>query len=340
MPYDDSLTSFQDIEQPWGSILVGNGASRAISASFAYDSLYDTACSSAISNPLAAHEQQIFDALETKNFEQVLSALTTAILVNNAYNKNIDEILASYNHIRQALVDTVHAVHVPFADVANETLLGIRTALLNYEFVYSTNYDLLLYWAVMQDPSPFRDYFFSGTVFDISNVEVWQKSTKLLFLHGALHLYKTRTGGTLKRSAGLFGNLLDDFGTPIADFEGANPLFVTEGTSNDKLRSIYTSDYLSFAYGTFVHNSGPLVIFGQDLAPQHDQHLISAIKGSRNRTLGIAIHPASTTSVAIKKAEWFTKFHNFELHFFDSTTHPLGQAVSPLLAAAVVHPSA
>lgn len=323
--FDDGLVAFDDIKQAWSGIIVGNGASRAIADTFAYASLYEQACSTKITNPLAAHEQGIFEALGTRNFEQVLSALGTTRLVSNAFGHPIPTLEESYERIRIALVEAVHDIHIPHAQIPEEILLKIRAALLSYDYVYSTNYDLLIYWAVMQGPAEFRDYFFSGSIFDIGNTEVWQKSTKLLFLHGGLHLYRTRAGQTYKRTSGQWGNLLDDFGTPIPEQDGAVPLFITEGNSIDKLRSIYTSDYLSFAYTQFSRHSGPLVIFGHTLDEQFDHHLVNAIRGSKNRVLGIGIHPNTAGhSVSQLKALWFAKFHNFELNFFDSSTHPLG----------------
>lgn len=328
MAFDNSLAAFPDIKQQWNGILVGNGASRAVADSFAYSSLYDTASGTGIAHPLQAHEQSIFAALKTKNFEQVLSALGISTMVGHAFGIDVAEIETSYDRIRAALVEAVHAVHVPHASVPIETLTAVRVALLTYDFVYSTNYDLLIYWSIMENPAEFRDYFFSGMHFDIGNTEVWSKATKVLYLHGGLHLYRTYNGATVKRQAGAWGNLLDDFGSPIPDVPEAVPLFISEGASADKLRSIFTSDYLAFAYNQFSRQSGPLVIFGQSLEEQYDQHLISAIQGGSNRILGVGIHPASlgAKSVAEIKAHWFTKFPNFELHFFDSTTHPLGNA--------------
>ena len=323
--FDDALLNFSEIDKDWNGIIVGNGASRAVADSFAYTSLYDKACSDGIQDPLTVSDQNVFGALGTRNFEQVLSALSTGQLVNGAFGLPTDELEQAYDRIRTSLVEAVHAVHIPHASVPDDRLQKIRQALLDYEFVYSTNYDLLIYWSVMQDPTGFRDYFFSGTVFDVGNTEVWSKSTKILFLHGGLHLYRTRLGQTLKRTAGAFGNLLEDFATPITGYEGAVPLFISEGNSTEKLRSIYTSDYLSFAYGELSRHSGPLVIFGQSLDSQFDRHLTVAIRGTTPKVLGIGIYPpADGTSVADLKASWAAKFSKDELLFFDSTTHPLG----------------
>jgi hypothetical protein len=326
MPFDDDLESFTALTEPWSGILIGNGASQVVSQRFRYASLFDRAASTAVAHALTDPDKQIFNQLGTKNFEQVLWGLRTARIVAQAFGNDHAHIDAAYDRIRTSLVEAVHSVHIPWASVPAATLQAIRAALLKYDYVYSTNYDLLLYWAIMQDPSGFKDWFF-GPIFDIGNTEIWDKATKVLFLHGALHLYRTNEGRTYKRAAGEFGNLLQDFGTPIPDSPEAVPLFVTEGTSADKLRSIFTSDYLSFAYTSLSRHDGPIVIFGQSLEEQFDKHIIDAIRGSRPRVVGIGIYPATATAerpIRAIKAEWQGKLPPFDLRFFDSTTHPLG----------------
>src|SRR5262249_62242669 len=99
-------------------------------------------------------------------------------------------------------------------------------------------------------------------------------ATKVIFLHGALHLYKNRAGRTFKKLAGDDGNLLDLF-----DVRGdAIPLFISEGRSRDKLSAITRNDYLSFAYERFSKHRGSLVVFGHSLTPEFDQHLLDAMR--------------------------------------------------------------
>jgi hypothetical protein len=137
--------------------------------------------------------------------------------------------------------------------------LAIRNSLLTYETVFSTNYDLLLYWAIMADhPGLFRDYFWS-TVFDSSNTKVWGTATRILYLHGALHLYYGTDGQTYKERAETDVNLLDLFGRR-AD---AVPLCVTEGTAQEKLSVIARSDYLSFAFQQLGSATGPMVLLAR-----------------------------------------------------------------------------
>lgn len=219
-------------------------------------------------------------------------------------------------------VEAVKSVHIPWANIPEDNLRAIKQALLPYEFVYSTNYDLILYWSIMIDePLGFTDYFFAPR-FDLGNTEIWAKATKVLFLHGGLHLYRELSGQTIKRKAQPWQNLLDLFGTPIEP--PAVPLFISEGTSRDKLNSIYRSDYLSFAYSQFARHRGPLVIFGQSLNAEFDGHLIDAIRKSDANILAISLLPGA--GVPTRKARFYGAFPNMDVYFFDATTHPLGAA--------------
>lgn len=324
------LVLWQELhEQGWNGILIGNGASRAVWQRFAYGSLLEKAKSNEIEHPLTVADLRLFDGLATENFERVMAALATAILVNRSYEVDAQLLRTKYDDIRNALVEAVHAVHVPWALVSPEVRIGIRTELLKYNVVYSTNYDLLVYWAVMEGGAVgFKDYFWNAGMFSLDNTDVWDKSTVVLYLHGGLHLSKLTTGQTMKRVAG-FVNLLDSFGM---DQEGATPLFVSEGNSEDKRRSIYNSDYLAFAYNEFVHNKGPLVIFGHSLGAG-DGHLISAIRQQSTKRIAISIMPGDEHQIVDAKAHYRHYLPEFELLFFDARTHPLGSPTLQVEAA-------
>jgi hypothetical protein len=324
------LLTWQELqEQGWNGILIGNGTSRAVWQKFAYGSLLEIAKSNEIEHPLTAADLRVFDELATENFERVMAALATAILVNRSYEVDAQLLATKYGDIRNALVEAVHAVHVPWALVSPEIRVGMRTELLKYNVVYSTNYDLLVYWAVMEGGATgFKDYFWNAGMFSLDNTEVWDKSTVVLYLHGGLHLSKLMTGQTMKRVAG-FVNLLDSFGM---DEQGATPLFVSEGTSEDKRRSIYNSDYLAFAYNEFVHHKGPLVIFGHSLGAG-DGHLISAIRQQSTKRIAISVMPGDEHQIVDAKAHYIGYLPEFELLFFDARTHPLGSPTLRVEAA-------
>ncbi len=109
---DSSLPDYTDIQGPWTGILIGNGASRAVSSKFAYTSLYDVAVSGSIENALTAEDQALFDTMHTRNFEQVLSTLATATFVNKHLGIATQPVQDVYDRIRLALVESVRSVHI------------------------------------------------------------------------------------------------------------------------------------------------------------------------------------------------------------------------------------
>jgi Domain of unknown function (DUF4917) len=311
----------------WAGILLGNGASLAIWTGFACKSLYGMACSDATDRPLPHDDQAIFEALETTNFEGVLAGLRTTALINDAVGTDPTVALDHYDAIRASLVAAVQAVHVPWLAIPAETLEHIKRALCVFQFVFTTNYDLIAYWAAMSEaPGDMPDYFWarekSCVIFDPLNTEVWNKATKLVFLHGGLHLLHLADGRTAKRVAPPGRNFLEIFGEPDDGNPGAVPLFVSEGTAEDKMSAIRRSEYLRFALAQFAGFDGPLVIFGHSLSEQ-DRHLVDLVSTSR-RPISISMRQSEPEVIAAQKNELRGRLHDDKLLFFDASTHPLG----------------
>lgn len=150
---DESLAKWEELSDiPWTGMLVGNGASCAVWNRFRYTSLFEQSRSVAVADALSADAVRIFEKLQTTNFELVLSALRTTSLVIEAMQQDPATINALYTTTQKALVGAVNSVHVPWQSVPEATLQSIKAAIVPYDFVYSTNYDLLLYWAVMIGP--------------------------------------------------------------------------------------------------------------------------------------------------------------------------------------------
>lgn len=322
MPFTPELRGWPEVAEAedWGVLLLGNGASQAVWSGFSYPSLYQVARDRNREHPLGPEDQALFAALDnTRNFEGVLAALDVSRRVMGALAIDASEVEARYQSVKSSLVEAVHAVHVAWRSVDEDILHTIRSGLLDYEYVFSTNYDLLVYWSMMVgEASRFRDYFWGG-VFDSGNTEVWGKATKVLYLHGGLHLYRSDAGATFKDRAGTFENLLDRFGT----VPQSTPLFVSEGTAEEKQSAIRRSDYLSFALQRFSTRKAPLVIFGHGLG-ESDQHLVDAVNRHRGRKIAYSVFPSSDADVVQAKARVTGRFPYAEITFFDSTTHALG----------------
>lgn len=317
---DDNLRDWNELatEDDWSGIVVGNGFSQNIWQGFSYDSLFETASQNNGAHLVAA-DVSLFDRLETRNFEVVLSALATSKAVALALKEPHVHFEERENSIRAALIRAVHGLHVPWLYVPDATLDRVARELANYSAVYCTNYDLLIYWAMMQNTDTFRDYFWAEQ-FDIADTEIWGKKSKIHFLHGGLHFYRRPNGQTLKRQAGVGQNLLDLFGTPYRD---AMPLFISEGSAQEKLASIYRSDYLSFVFSCLAQDAGPLVVFGHSLGDS-DRHIVDAIGAHKGRSIAISVRAGG--NIRQKKAAIIAALPNAKIHFFDAVSHPLGAA--------------
>lgn len=279
-------------DREWDGILVGNGASIALWDKFVYSSIFDEAQKATNEHPLSRADLKLFSQFETRNFELVLSSLFIGGKVANALGLNTAKIVERYRSIREALFETIGNVHLSWINFPDVSKNIIRQELLNYENVFTTNYDLLIYWSIMADPhgAGFKDFFW-GTEFNVSDTAIWDDAVRVYYLHGGLHLYKTSAGGTLKRSARDTGNLLDMFGRRY--LRGAVPLFISEGSSRQKLESIYKSNYLSFAYERFKNHTGSLVVFGHSLDKQSDKHLVDVIESWGRREIAVSITPST-----------------------------------------------
>jgi hypothetical protein len=304
----------------WPLLLAGNGASRAVSAAFAYGSLFDAAVGAELLN---ANDVALFQQAGTKNFEEVLRALDFAALVLGQLGHCQTAVLQRRQSIQNALVATVKTHHVSWNAVDGQRLTAIKAALLQSEAVFSTSYDLLFYWAInFLNADDFVDYFWSmpGNYFDPTDTPIWGDRTAVYWIHGALQLYEDGAGNTAKR-VNLAGEaLLSQFAS-----DDKLPLYVAEGTHHQKKAKIASSQYLAFCLDAFESDGRDLVVFGQALG-ESDRHLVDAIKLHPNRRIACSIFPSDQASVALERARVSQLLEPANLFFFDSTTHPLGDS--------------
>ena len=321
---DAHLATWQELAQshPCDALLLGNGASRMLWKTFGYFSLFEEAQRAGRKKGLAISDQALFKSLGTELFEPVLSTLNQTVRANAALAINSTAPLNRYYSIKEALIHAVRTVHLPWPKMPATTLASINQALRGYRSVYTSNYDLILPWAVQYAPQGFATLFDEQGFFDVRRTR--SEGTRVLHLHGGLHLLKLPDGTTRQRSAES-AELLDGFAVNIP---GEVPLFVNEDRSDEKLRAIRNSDYLAWCLGQLAQENQGLCLFGQHL-DSSDQHLLDAIRQARPRHLSIAIRPLSEASVVNQKQHFVDRFGDLAgtaLHFFDAGTHPLGLA--------------
>lgn len=283
------VKQWEDIQDQFkaGSLLLGNGASMAVSTSFGYASLFDEA---AKRGHLTAPVQGVFDSFDVTDFELVLRRLWQAKLVNKALGIDAGLVEESYAQVRTALIATVRDVHVSYQD-AEKHLVHIYTFMKPFKKVVSLNYDLIVYWAAMQgnrrDYSWFKDCFNYQRTFD--NWRGFKHGTLFFYPHGNLVLRRSDFSGAKKIVTGDSSQLLDSILDKWVNQDLA-PAFVCEGTQESKEESISSCDYLEKVFYEVLPNLEPnLVIYGWAMAEQ-DNHLIKQISKSRPQKVAISVY--------------------------------------------------
>ncbi len=321
--FDGRLMDWGTVEglAAWDGLLLGNGMSINVWPGFDYSSLFEEA-------DLNDKDMRSFEALETTNFEVVLESLDRAIKLVKASGHRSDFLEERRTSIADALGRTVNSVHVPCSRIPDETLQALRSAMRKHRWVFSTSYDLLAYYAAAcEEFRGFVDYFWNTQgSFDESTITLDDASvrTRLLFLHGAVHLVVLSDGRTCKRKSSFLG-LLDKFDMPHAGDRLARPLLVTEGQSAQKAREIENNVYLAFALRKLREYRDPLVVFGHRMGEQ-DQHLIDAINEHPLRPLAIGLVDRGKRTNRRRQHEIRSRLEDSEVYFYDAASHPLGSA--------------
>lgn len=287
---DYSIYEFNELvtDQELGNatLILGNGASMAVSSSFSYTNLFGKACNDSILNQTS---KNLFETLQTTDFELVMNKLRQAYIIKEVLQLDTDNVaLHTYDNIRQSLIKTIKEIHVQYADAIFQ-IDNIRKFLEKFKTVISLNYDLLIYWAIMasndRKPYKMKDCFTNhidgnlGFEYDIEKLREPYNGgpdpTLVFYPHGNLILASNENNDELKIRINNNTNLFDAIGEKWK--QKYVPLFVSEGSSEQKLKAIRRSTYLNFVYENVLSHLEPtVIIYGWKLAEQ-EQHLIKKI---------------------------------------------------------------
>jgi hypothetical protein len=292
-------------------LLLGNGFSIACRADiFHYGSLFTQADFSS-----APEVASVFTALGTQDFEVAIRALENAATILPAYVPNglgaRAKMLEHAAILKTVLVETIagNHPHVP-PDIPDEKFWACRRFLSHFlagtkaGCVFTLNYDLLLYWALMHEDRPFgepseletNDGFGNDEDDPTADYVVWQGETnahsaRVMFLHGALHLFDS--GSELKKYTWVRK------GTPLIEQareainNNAYQLFVAEGTSAQKKSKIRHNAYLYQGLKQLTANVRERkhcwFIFGHSLA-ENDYHILGRLARGRFPKLYVGIY--------------------------------------------------
>lgn len=309
--------------RPWETLLIGNGLSRHVWEPFGYPKLFDHASAA----DLTRRDRALFD--RSPNFERALGDLLTAIRVCSVVGLDTAPLYERYRSIQIALGSAVRNVHVNRDEVPGETRQAIREVMAQFEWVFTTNYDLLIYWAMAYGGrfAPFIDNFRWGRCeFDPQRAPVSVGEVPIYFLHGALHLVVAGDGTVFKLTRQRISTLLDQFGQAIEGDPNARPLLVTEGSARDKLEVIEGNEYLSHCLDRLRDNELDTVVFGSALGAE-DAHITAALSEYPDRAVAVSMLPEGSKAERLaRQMDIYGRVEVDELIFFDATSHPLGAA--------------
>lgn len=301
----DSISGVKNVH-----LLLGNGFSIALRPDiFTYGSLFENADFTKI--PSA---KKLFQALNTKDFEAVIKQLQDAAAAVEIYKPGETALIESLKHdasaLKDALVDAIAKRHPdrPY-DIRPEQYAACRAFLSRFSHIFTLNYDVLLYWTLMQgevdELNLHHDDGFRHPEDGVDQPWVsWQQGNQatVCYLHGALHLFDAGSEITKYTWSKTEKPIVEQIRAALD--EEKYPLFVSEGTSESKRERILHSGYLHKAHRSFESCcrslTSAIVIYGHSLA-ENDNHVLRCIEKGGCSHLLVSIYgdPSSSLNKAI-----------------------------------------
>ncbi|UCS93810.1 DUF4917 family protein [Echinicola marina] len=299
----DKLSTYQEVIESLYKknrekhLLLGNGFSMSYDASiFSYNKLAEFLQN--LDNPVL---QQLFEIIKTSNFELLMEQLENVAKIANVFgaDKNVvDKINEASSSLKQSLIEAIKELHPEHVFAVSEEKSKACANFLNSYLegdgnVFTTNYDLLLYWVLMRNN---LDKKGDGFGREAEESEEWipeeeiqwselrwgknKESQSIYYVHGALHLFDAGIN-IIKEEYTNEHVLLENVKARMKQKE--YPIFVTAGNGTEKLSHIRHNNYLSYCYDELSSISGSLICFGFGFGP-YDEHIIGAInKAAKGR---------------------------------------------------------
>jgi len=283
-------------------LLLGNGFSMAYDHEiFSYNAL-----SKFIETTGDELVNKLFEKLKTKNFESVMQQLDDFSAIAGVFSADatlVPRLQAASEKLKLSLIDAVKTLHpehvfaVP-AERSAKCMAFLQEYLQNDGLVFSTNYDLLLYWVLMRNAAQNAvDGFGRDLETDLdAGVHVppedlewselhwgkYKEGMTVFYLHGTLPFFDTGVH-VVKVEYRTGHNLLENVKQRIN--EKQYPIFVTAGNGQQKLVHIMHNKYLTHCYEKFCTIQGSLVVFGFGFG-ESDLHIIEAINKAAKQKKG------------------------------------------------------
>ncbi|ELL7787628.1 DUF4917 family protein [Cronobacter sakazakii] len=276
------------------TILLGNGASIAVSPDLDYGSLLAYARRAGL---FTDDVNRLFNFFRTSDFELILRLVWQASNVNSSLQIPDNRTHQAYLRVRDCLIQAVRDVHPEYEQVSDQ-LPNMYQFLKRFDTVLSLNYDLLVYWTMtygfdIRDGHLFKDCFLGNRMFDDAwwrfRDPLFERTNTLVFYpHGSLALCRNVVEQEFKihnAGEGLLEAILEQWCS-----EQVVPLFVSEGTMQQKVSSIQNSYYLSTVYREVLTSQrSTLTLLGWGLG-EHDRHILKRMRGTGIQRVAVSVY--------------------------------------------------
>lgn len=338
----DKLQSFDDVinglkeKRRVPHLLLGNGFSMAYNHEiFSYNALHRFI--EDLDDDLIS---LLFNVIKTKNFELIMQQLDSFCELIEAFGSDkelLKKVELASEKLKKSLIDAVESLHPEHVfklsnDEVNSCLNFISSFTDQNGCIFSTNYDLLLYWVLMRGQSQKAIDGFGRDRLDDASVGSepeyselrWgnnKKNQNIFYVHGALpifdqgiHIIKEEYSGSKY--------LLENISARIDNSE--YPIFVASGNGEEKLNHILHNRYLTNCYEKLCSIEGSLVTFGFNFGP-YDHHIIDAIniaakQGARAGNKLFSIYIGVYSDEDKKHIERITPKFKCKVNLFDAKT--------------------
>lgn len=200
--------------------------------------------------------------------------------------------------LKESLIEAIKELHPEHVFAVSEEKSKacakfLNDYLSNSGSVFTTNYDLLLYWVIMRNG---LDRIGDGFGRETEDTDEWiepderewsdlrwgknSDTQSIYYVHGALHLFDTGLY-IVKEEYTDEHVLLDNIKARMEKKE--YPIFVTAGNGEEKLSHIRHNSYLTYCYDSLSNISGSLICFGFGFG-NYDEHIIAALNKASKKS--------------------------------------------------------
>ncbi len=326
-----SILTYQDITEEiktnydkknQKSILLGNGFSIGYEADFFNYKKLIHAVKDKISDAGASLTELLNNKENPEYILKIMFDSTECIpIVNRPYlsianiNKPLGELKEDRQLLKKSLIDVFESEHPEYKVESEDLLSTCADKLKIYNQVYTTNYDLILYWSILKanelsKENHFKDGFYrnknlAGEFLEDDHLLLWTPGNghfNVMYLHGAIHLIRSKSKNPsdegniykIKKAKDETFHLKDVIKQLRNDMSYEN-IVILEGTSEAKMELIINNPYLIRGLDRLSRSSGCFVVYGCSILKSNDkinndEHIWTRIINANINKLYIGIH--------------------------------------------------